>query len=92
MGVVNVEFNKEESGDIMDGVTNLVREFSSNFNDLTKEWKYTVEMYDEGIEIKHWDSRDGEMKERERLNISTSCAELLFKTIAKDFENRAFDI
>lgn len=49
----------------MDGVTNLIREFSADFE---------------------------EMKEIERINISNCCAELLFKTIAKDFENKAFDI
>lgn len=49
-------------------------------------------MYEEGIEIKYWDNEDGEMKERESINISNCCAELLFKTIAKDLENRAFDV
>ena len=74
----------------MDGVTNLIREFSADFDEM-KDWKYTVQMYDEGIEIKYWDNRDGLMKERERINISNCCAELLFKTIAKDIENKAFD-
>lgn len=74
----------------MDGVTNLIREFSADFDEM-KDWKYTVQMYDEGIEIKYWDNRDGQMKERERINISNCCAELLFKTIAKDIENKAFD-
>lgn len=75
----------------MDGVTNFIREFSNDFDEM-KDWKYTVEMYEEGIELKYWDNRDGEMKERERINISNCCAELLFKTIAKDFDNHMFDI
>lgn len=75
----------------MDGVTNFIREFSNDFDEM-KDWKYTVEMYEEGIELKYWDNRDGKMKERERINISNCCAELLFKTIAKDFDNHMFDI
>lgn len=76
----------------MDGVTNMIREFSSDFNDLKRAWKYTVEMYDEGIEIKYWDNTSGKMEEKQSINISSCCAELLFKTIAKDFENHNFDI
>lgn len=75
----------------MDGVTNLIREFSSNFNDI-KEWKYTVEMYEEGIVIKEFNQDcNGNLKEINSINISNACAELLFRTIARDFENRAFD-
>lgn len=70
----------------------MIREFSIDFKGLKQEWKYTVEMYDEGIEIKYWDNIDGEMVEKQSINISSCCAELLFKTIAKDFENHAFDI
>lgn len=76
----------------MDGVTNLVREFSSDFDDLNRSWKYTVEMLEEGVEIRYWEFIDGVMKLKDSLNISSCCAELLFKTIAKDFEDHAFDI
>lgn len=76
---------------IMDGVTNIVREFSSDFDDLNRSWKYTVEMYEEGVEIRYWEFINGEMKLKGSLNISNCCAELLFKTIAKDFEDRAFE-
>lgn len=76
----------------MDGIMNMVREFSSDFHDLNKSWKYTVEMYEEGVEIRYWEFTDGEMKLKDSLNISSCCAELLFMTIAKDFENRNFDI
>lgn len=76
----------------MDGVTNMIREFSSDFNDLKRSWKYTVEMYEEGIEIKYLENINGKMEEKQSLNISSCCAELLFKTIAKDFEIHAFDI
>lgn len=75
----------------MGGVTNLIREFSGSFDDI-KEWKYTIEMYEEGIEIKEFQSDcNGDLKEVNSLNISNACAELLFRTIAKDFENRVFD-
>lgn len=74
----------------MDGVTTFIREFSSDFEDI-KDWKYTVEMYEEGIEVKYLQKIDDKMEVMERINISRCCAELLFKTIAQDFENHMFD-
>lgn len=78
----------------MDGVTNLIREFSASFEEMNL-WKYTVEMTDEGIEIKLWEadykSENKEMKVEKSFLISNLCAEVLFKTVAKDFENHAFD-
>lgn len=79
----------------MDGVTNFIREFSTDFDEM-KTWKYTVEMTEEGILIKEWevdfDSNNKEMKVINSFIISNVCAEVLFKTIAKDFANHNFDI
>lgn len=79
----------------MSGVTNFIREFSESFEEMNS-WKYTVEMTDDGVEIKYWEidyqSENKELKVTESFIISNLCAEVLFKTIARDFTNHNFDI
>ncbi len=71
----------------MDGVMNMIREFSEDFEEMRNSWKYVVKDYADGIEIEYWDTRKDEWGKRDSINISACCAELLFRTIAKDFEN-----
>lgn len=69
----------------MDGVMDLKREFSSDYSDMN-EWKFTVE-YDEcGTIIKYMEFKDKKWICKQEITISSCCDELLFKTIAKDFE------
>lgn len=71
----------------MDGVCSMTREFSSSWNDMN-EWKWTVENFEEGLEIKYLEkAKDGIWEEKERINISHMVAERFFKTIAKDYED-----
>lgn len=75
----------------MDGVTNVIREFSSTYLDLYNGWKYTVKETEEGLEIKYWEiGGNGIMVEKEKMLIGKSCAELFFKTVAQDFEDGIF--
>ena len=67
----------------MDGVTNLIREFSADFDEM-KDWKYTVQMYDEGIEIKYLDNRESLALLGKLVNIEKL---LLVDKVIKEFMN-----
>ena len=76
-----------------DGVVDNILEFSSDFEEMRKSWKYRVKQYDEGIEIEYWDdtgSDDGKLTKKQSINISMSCAALFFKTIADYFDKGYF--
>lgn len=76
----------------MDGVANMVREFSEDYTEL-KRWKYTVEYYDDGTWIKYMekDEDSDRWNVKGELNISCMCDNLLFETINKDFQNGEVD-
>ena len=40
----------------MKGVSNTIKEFSSNFGELYNSWKYVVEQNEDGISIKYIES------------------------------------
>lgn len=71
----------------MDGAVNMIREFSSDFDSMQDQWKYVVYYCEDGVEIEYWETKNGEMFKKHSMNICALCAELLFKTIAKDFDN-----
>lgn len=73
----------------MSGVKNVIKEFSSSFEEMN-DWKYTVESYEDGVEIKYFEKENEEMVLKNSMNITYECAELLFKTIANDFEKENF--
>jgi hypothetical protein len=70
----------------MDGVMDLKREFSSDYSEID-EWKFTVEYEESGTIIKYIEKVDKKWVCKQEITISACCDELLFKTIAKDFEN-----
>lgn len=74
----------------MDGVTKMKREFSSDFVEIG-EWKYEVEYFDECTQIKYMVMENGIWKIRESMDISACCDEILFRTIAKDFERKTVE-
>ena len=71
----------------MDGVCRMKREFSIDFPTMNKEWKIVVENFDEGVQITNQQFEDGKWVEFETINISHCVSELLFKTLAKDFDD-----
>lgn len=68
----------------------MIREFSEDWQTMADSWKYVVEEFEEGIEIKYMEKEDGIWKELDSINISGCCSALLFKTIADDFKNGVF--
>lgn len=42
-------------GNNCDGVVDHVLEFSSDYDEMRRTWKYRVEQYDGGIEIEYWE-------------------------------------
>lgn len=71
----------------MEGVVNTVREFSDDFGTLTREYKTTVEYYEDGVVITYLQrNEDGVFKALESMTIPCGIAELLFRTVVKDFD------
>lgn len=70
----------------MDGVDTMQRSFSSDFNEL-EVWKFEVDYSEEGTYIKYMEREDGQWVEKQSMCISGCCDELLFTTVARDFES-----
>ena len=71
----------------MDGVMNMKREFSSDFDEM-KDWKYEVDYFDDCTQIKYMAFEDGIWKCKESIDITACCDEILFRTIAKDLKGK----
>lgn len=74
----------------MKGVTNTIKEFSEDFYNLCNIWKYVVEQDDEGVNIKYMEKRDDKWEEINAMNITFTCANKLFKEIAKSLDTGEF--
>lgn len=70
----------------MDGVMNLKREFSSDYADI-EQWKFVVEYFEDMTTIKYMECKDKKWTVKNEMSINACCDQLLFKTVAKDFEN-----
>lgn len=69
------------------GVTNFTRDFASDYKEI-EQCKFQVDYScEEGTRISYMEYVNNKWTTRESITISTSCDELLFRTIAKDFES-----
>lgn len=74
----------------MEGVANTIKEFSEDFDSLYNVWKYSVEQEEDSVSIKYMEKKDNKWEEMNSININFSCANKLFKEIAKAFEKGDF--
>ena len=72
-------------------VTNTIKEYSENFQELYNSWKYVVEQDDININIKYMEiDNDKHWVEKQSIGINISCAKKLFKEIAECIERGEF--
>lgn len=72
-------------------VTNTIKEYSENFQELYNSWKYVVEQDDVNINIRYMEmDNDKNWVEKQSIGISISCAKKLFKEIAECIERGEF--
>ena len=74
----------------MKGTVNTIKEFSEDFDSLYNTWKYVVEQDDVGINIKYMEKREDKWEEINAMNITFTCANKLFKEIAKSLDTGEF--
>ena len=72
------------------GVSNTVKEFSEDYQNLYNDWKYVVEQTDTGVLITLQTKENDIWKEQESMEIPFTCAIPMFREIADCLDNKIF--